>query len=204
MLDKFSGCNQVDLLLDPFLDNELSKEENEAVSLHLAECKQCQMRLQETKLVVGSLGNLPKLPLPRSLNYDWDALVAEKYPKKQPISLLQWPAKHTWAAAALVASILLLAIAFKYASQLSISTVAIKPGTNVYLLHHGDLDETSLNSSANRGVGTFDQSVSEAESKKGASTVDEELLAVYPADSSSFSEEVGIPTDEDGLYALKL
>jgi hypothetical protein len=41
-------------------------------------------------------------------------------------------------------------------------------------------------------------------SATGTSSDAVDLLALYPSDSNPINNELAIPTDEDGLYALKL
>ncbi len=196
MLDKLSDCSKFEGLLDSFLDEELSNEENTLVALHLADCRDCQRRLEETKLLVGKLKQLPRLSLPQALNCDWDRLVARQAEKKSPVALFMRPNSGFWPAAALAASVVLFLLVQRVLVHFSDATFGTNQAKIVALFQNKASNLSTAQSSA--------QAIGEEESNEHLTGSFEDLLAADPAESSSFSEEVGISTDEDGLYALKL
>lgn len=206
MLDNFSDCNKVEPLLDAFLDNELAKEEIKLVSSHLGHCKNCQTRVAETKLLVGKVKQLPLLTLPSALDCDWDALLAKTAGNRSS----KQPHVGLWPAAALVASVVLLLIVQRLLLDGAATRSATQSQSREGILINGQNcqgnSQTALSKQSSPiALGpNMRQAVREEGAKEHLASSFEDLLASDPAESSSFSEEVGISTDEDGLYALKL
>jgi Putative zinc-finger len=198
MLAESSNCNQVKPLLDAFLDKELDKDENKVVSAHLADCKKCQIKLDETRLLVDKVNHLSRLTLPRSLDCDWDTLIAQKIEQKSAVSLFKGSAT-VWTAAALAASVILLLLVQRLFVQFTDTTVASHSQVHGFGVDEVRQNVALINDKRTEGISGAHESL-----KEHLTAPYEDLLAADPAESSSFSEEVGISTDEDGLYALKL
>lgn len=55
-------------LLSPYLDNELSPEEQMNLETHLRECSKCQQELQLLKIIKSNLSEIEEKPLPKSFH----------------------------------------------------------------------------------------------------------------------------------------
>ena len=221
MLDQTTECSKVAPLLDAFHDGELSNEEKDAVATHLRSCEACQARLHEIEKLVVSLHGLPRLEMPHTLQLDWKALVerqadSEKTaPDSQPAVVKKEedkvipfaPAlKRRRAIAAVAAGLVVLAGAAAIISQNpmpspapSVADKPVLPGQNGSAQEHvaAPLIAAKENDGSKPGPAAGD---SQAVKNAGNG----ELIALYSADSNLVSEDIGIATDEDGLYALKL
>jgi hypothetical protein len=173
------------------------------VCSHIAECDKCHTRVEETKLLVSKVSSLPRLALPHALQCNWEQLVAKK---TNPLAnAWHWSSSGLWTAAALAAVAVLLLLAqqfFLHRSNLSVATNPVTHPSANQTTNIGNQVVASLDNKESTAPG---KQIGEQEgSKEHSAGAYEDLLAVYPTESSSFSEEVGISTNEDGLYALKL
>lgn len=210
MLDPSAECLEITPLLDGFHDNELPESEKQVVLKHLPTCEKCRGRLGEIESLVGSLRSLPRLEMPHSLKVDWSAYIdrhdnagkvtmsnAEPIKKMAdeskvvPISstrgIRKWRPVLTAAAGLVV-----LVVAASFLRHAPVTSVG--PSLADKLVPASPTEQQSspplVASNSNSG-----------HAQRG---VDGDLIALYSNDANLVSEELGIATDEDGLYALKL
>lgn len=62
-----SECSDVAGLLQPYVDAELSEEEQERVALHLSACRGCRAAVSEQSWVRATLRALPREPAPQAM-----------------------------------------------------------------------------------------------------------------------------------------
>lgn len=62
-----SECSDVAALLQPYVDAELSEEEQERVALHLSSCRGCRAAVSEQSWVRAALRALPREPAPQAM-----------------------------------------------------------------------------------------------------------------------------------------
>jgi anti-sigma factor RsiW len=212
MLDSSPDCLEITQLLDGFRDNELPESEKQAVLTHLPTCEKCQGRLREIESVVASLRSLPRLEMPHSLQVDWNAYIerhanagketmSNAVPIKKkieeanivPITSAGKLGKRRTLLAA-VAGLVLLVVAAGFIQHNVLTpagtSLADKPTPNSPIK-----EQTQAPLIASKGG---------ARQESGQRTVDGDLIALYSNETNFVSEDLGIATDEDGLYALKL
>lgn len=229
MLEPSPECLEIAPLLDAFHDGELPESEKPAVSSHLLTCEKCQGRLREIESLVVSLRNLPRLEMPHSLQVDWSAYIDRhvnagketmsnavpikkktEEPNVVPISSASGFSKKGKVLAA-VASLILLVVAAGVFWHNPLApkgpSLADKFGpsspTQALIASSVNSGQESP-SSANSGGAQVTRPHASVGVEPGQRTVDGDLIALYSNDANLVSEELGIATDEDGLYALKL
>jgi anti-sigma factor RsiW len=219
MLDQNPECSKIVPLLDAFHDGELADGEKDAVATHLHTCDSCQARLKEIEKLVASMHALPRLEMPHALQLDWKALLerrqdAEKpAPESQPVAEIQAEgkivpvdfAKGRRALVAVAALLVLLVCAatligqnLKPSNVPSIADNPVAPGESGSAQKRVSVPMIAARENAGSKAGNGAASQAAQDAGNG------ELIALYPSDTNLVSEEIGIATDEDGLYALKL
>ena len=61
------SCEEVTDLLEPFADGELALSDQEAVAQHVRGCTECQLHLEELRVLRGKLKRLPPYEAPAGL-----------------------------------------------------------------------------------------------------------------------------------------
>jgi hypothetical protein len=90
-------------------------------------------------------------------------------------------------------------------SQMSSQATEIASATNMIIPPSADTPQTELAPGVGQSSAQGEPYPEERESSAtGTSSDAVDLLALYPSDSNPINNELAIPTDEDGLYALKL
>jgi hypothetical protein len=229
MLDPSAECLEITLLLDSFHDNELPENEKQLVLKHLPTCERCQGRLGEIESLVGALRSLPRLEMPHSLKVDWSAYIdrhdnagkvtmsnAEPIKKMSeeskvvPISTIRgirkWRPMLTAAAGLVV-----LIVAAGFLRHAPVSPVGPSLADKLAPASPTEQQSSPPLVASNAGSGHEGSPVTPVirpHLGTGAQStqrgVDGDLIALYSNDANLVSEELGIATDEDGLYALKL
>jgi hypothetical protein len=233
MLDPNPDCSKIAPLLDAFHDGELPEADKQEVKAHLTTCEACPARLREIEGVVASLHGLPRFDMPRRLELDWNALLEkEEQPvgerqvvagaTSEPGQVVSIAAarkmsiRRAVVAAAAGLVVLVVAAGFMTRSQLPVP-IASMPDNNVQGLsiRRGDVplvaeklaDRHLVSQSPPDGSKPEQLTRREGRAPSNqavAKIVDSDLIALYSNDANLVSEELGIATDEDGLYALKL
>lgn len=66
-MNTIMNCERVETLLDDYIGNALSAEEQQSVSQHLAQCNDCRAMLKQLQDIVGEAAHLPPLTPSRDL-----------------------------------------------------------------------------------------------------------------------------------------
>jgi len=205
MVDQTSICEKFMPMLDAFYDGELSKEDNLTVSAHIKDCQNCRNHLHEVERIVASLKGLPRLQMPHELTVNWQSLIQTSTKPWWYLKLKQEKSSLL----ALAAAVILLVLAGSFLRLRSFSQFfsiadSQKQAAQEVVARKGDLGVGE----SNQVRRVVDQQVAQGKragvSYPNQQTGDGELLALYQNESKLASEELGIATNEDGLYALKL
>lgn len=215
MVDQNSQCSNITPLLDAFHDNELPQSERTQVAAHLETCQTCQVRLKEIDKLVTSLKTLSRAKMPHELKLDWSTIAAQSTDEEQEgaedlaatlpadkSNVVQIKSRSLFA----LSNPLMLSAAALVLLVLTALIFQVKPGHQSLLAVRPNPE---VNSSSTKSPGhtapLIARNTSTVKSSGGAQQVGNgDLLALYSNDSSLVSEELGIETDEDGLYALKM
>jgi hypothetical protein len=95
-------CEQLDLLLDAYLDRTLDVERRRELDDHLEGCASCRTAVAEMRLVLSAAGSLPKsITPPRNL---WPDVAARLVPRddRSPARAVAWTRWAPLAAAAVL------------------------------------------------------------------------------------------------------
>jgi hypothetical protein len=221
MSNQIPDCSELEILLDAFYDNELSQEEEALVSNHVKQCDPCQNKVKQIGQVAVSLRDLPRLSMPKELATDWEAIIrnAVDIPDKElvqeqaPVAekaldnvvpMMRASAKagqkFAWrrSLALPVAAATVLLVLATAGMQLRPTPTTLLDQTTQTPIEAASSQDPHSPKLALRSHS------SDAVSDVGTSNANGELLAVYSGESNLATEELGISTDEDGLYALKL
>ncbi|MBI2953171.1 MAG: zf-HC2 domain-containing protein [Chloroflexi bacterium] len=112
MLDRELRCYGITELLSPYLDGQVSEDERRQVEEHLPRCARCGRELQELRVTVQALRDLPVIAMPRSF-----ALAAQ--PRTLP-TFFPYLRNATFALAAMV---LTMFVASLYVQMTSVSSM---------------------------------------------------------------------------------
>ncbi len=178
-----SNCRSIIPLLDAFYDGEL--EERQVVLDHVRFCGSCQKRLDEIELVVLKLQSLPRLNTSRDWSGNFDLSLIKKDKPRLKVGLLL---------AGLAATITMLVVVGRFVIDKQNSSTVVLSDISKNQLKLSNLNRRALHDTGNRSVENY--------AITGQAN-DNEIATLFGNDQSS-SEELGITTDEDGLYALKL
>jgi anti-sigma factor RsiW len=195
MLDETTvDCAKLAPLIDAFYDGELSEAEKGKVAYHVHDCQVCQRRLNETEMLVGALQALPRLQMARDLQTDWEALAKKKFQTRGAFPRVFTPQHNSpvyrlyWVAAASLVLLILI-------SGLLLLNPINKPPT---VAERTAVKNPSAQISQQEAMGARGPALHEGEQTNAT------IWPLFSSDPSLVSEDLGISTDEDGLYALKL
>lgn len=206
MLNETFDCTKIIPLIDAFHDGELSEHDKDKVANHFQACPPCKARLRETETLVNSLRALPRLQMERDLQIDWDSVVQEKKQRQSTfadrISLIR--NKRLFVAAAALFVMLIAAGLIIHSSQPSATLmVADKSITDVNIIAgHPTSGKHVIQSLA--PTDAPESKRQQAMNRQNGDPTNGTLLTLFSSDPSPINEQLGISTDEDGLYALKL
>lgn len=98
-------CNDVENLTIDYLENSLPQEEKELVDLHLLNCANCRLAVEQSKLLLGMISQLPKEDSPENLRHSFEAMLQQEkrevsVSKSSKVIHLPWKRIMTVAAAA--------------------------------------------------------------------------------------------------------
>jgi len=225
-------CKEIEPLLDAYFDGELHAGELLMTKEHLGHCLDCQAKLAEIESVAQSVAGLPRLTSKGDVAEQILAKAIKMQPA-QKTSVFIFQRKEFLAAAAVVLLIGLLVqfmssptkLAKKSADMNVPEAVATKPGTpeifqskpmanssqgkTVALAGKEKQPETqSAGKKTQKGViASGNASVKPSASMERLPTATrstEDMLAFDYGYQPNLMEGMGIATDEDGLYALKM
>ncbi len=221
-----NNCQEIETMLDAYHDGEASAAEREIISQHIANCGACQHKLQQIQLLVSSLKSLPKISAPRDFGADLEGLLAKKpVPRKTVVRPLVWGSIGIAAAVALV--LVNLGTADMRAPVSGPSMARIPSTTSQEVAQQNaatpDQSEPGQESSRevipSRRINAIANSANSPQVKQTAQAglrAQQELasgdaaeddvtyVALNDGEQASATEAMGISTDEDGLYAIKL
>jgi len=189
-------------MLGAFRDMELTLDEAELVESHLSACAGCRAELEEIEKVVAALQSLSEVPvkdfadaIETRINQRLALEAAEQKPILSivPNNVRALPARSSssrsvWAAAAI------LLVGFVAAA-----TLAPRPAVEVAQVN------LPVQSSHTASVAYDPVHRGPARSAaKAAGPQAEDMVALYDEESTNNVTDVGISTNEDGLYAIKM
>jgi hypothetical protein len=186
------SCKDIELLLDSYYDKELSISEKAFVENHLANCADCQAKLDLTGRVVQAVQALPKLEMKFDLSERLDELIAQKSVTKKHDNLVSFKSNKLLISAA--AGIILLVIAFMASNTHHFSqSIKNNIATN---------KDNSVNTIAHVKQHLNIKPVISSKSKH----IDEpfEIAALTDNSDETLTDALGLATDEDGLYDIKM
>jgi TonB family protein len=79
------NCRKVKKLLSPYLDNQLSKKEQQLIQEHLNICPKCQQELKELKNLVSALKKMDSYPVPEEIMAKVDNYIQKKKETRRSI-----------------------------------------------------------------------------------------------------------------------
>ncbi|MBS1991416.1 MAG: zf-HC2 domain-containing protein [Cyanobacteria bacterium SZAS LIN-3] len=191
-------CTQVTEMLDAFRDMELELAEAEMVEAHLQNCADCSRELEAIERVVASLKSLPEVPVKdfadaieaRILAQSNTAPAAESptlslvSDKDNVRSLHQSPRR--------VSRLMLVAAAvLVLCGVIGLNSFAPQKPSEVARLPETDKSNFAT---ASHNLNT----------EEATAPLAEDVVALYDEDGGSNVSDVGISTNEDGLYAIKM
>jgi anti-sigma factor RsiW len=104
-----ASCEEVTDLLEPFADGELALSDQEAVAQHVRGCTECQLHLEELRVLRGKLKRLPPYEAPAGLA----SRIAEKLAgRREPVPRTAWSAWAMPVASHLAAALIGLAAGY--------------------------------------------------------------------------------------------
>ncbi|MBS1997645.1 MAG: zf-HC2 domain-containing protein [Cyanobacteria bacterium SZAS LIN-2] len=191
-------CTQVTEMLDAFRDMELELAEAEMVEAHLQNCADCSRELEAIEQVVASLKSLPEVPVKdfadaieaRILAQSNTAPASERptlslLSDKDNVRSLHQSPRRVSRVMLVAAAVLVLCgvIGLNSFAPQKPSEVARLPET-----HKSNFATASHN----------------LNTEEAAAPLAEDVVALYDEDGGSNVSDVGISTNEDGLYAIKM
>jgi|GEM_PF-2072880 len=218
-------CKEIEPLLDGCFDGELSASEMHTTKEHLGQCDDCQAKLKEIQSVSQALAALPKLNVKRDLA---ESILqkAQAKPSSEKNNVVLFKRKEFLA---VVAGVLLIGLLVQFLNQAPIK-VAEKPQeirSPEYLSQQSpeqiikqskpaqakskpaiasSTKDLKLAIKSNKPASKISpvQSHTTVEKLAIASRGTEDVLAFDYGYQPNLMEGMGIATDEDGLYALKM
>jgi len=190
-------CAAIQELLDAYYDGELPEAEHDQVASHISGCLDCDRSLGEISKVVDSLKQLPPPQMKIDVAADFDKILAAK---DKPVIF-----SRVWAFSIAAACALLLFAfhSFNGAVAPNPEVAATQAGVN-----HEEIAELPAAQPVKPSLGVQKATIiktrieSVPRSMVGR-TNPQDMIALNDNDPS-MAEELGITTDEDGLYAIKL
>jgi hypothetical protein len=232
MTEKKKLCSEMEPLLDSFHDKELDVGECASVENHLGECASCQSKLSDIERVAKSVAGLPRLEMDRDI--DIDSLLAERTVKDKSNVRIMWTAAAAAAAAVFLIVVLKVGyetgapiVASDHKNTVEQPQAPAKVDSQPAVIaqdvetvpdpNKGTADAGQLEKPSHPFVKRADRPVviaTKTEPGKQAEEVWEEQELAYDRQveiaflsdeiDDGFANAVGLDTDEDGLYVLKM
>ncbi len=206
-------CRAIEPLLDGYFDNELSPNELASVQSHLTNCDDCSGKLAEIVMVSKGLSSMPKVSLGKDLS---QAILLKAQAKPQTKGqVLTFKRMAIWAAAAC----LILGLSFQFLNKPAVkvsSLSGVEPAKVVPTQPVKVARTPSVRKLMQRKLAAAPQSnevapkpeakINQQQKQKTliAGSAHDEVLAFDDGYQPSLMEGMGMATDEDGLYALKM
>lgn len=210
-------CQEIEPWLDGLFDGELTADERQMTEAHVSQCADCRHKLAEIEAVSSQLAALPKLSLGRDLS----AEILKKAQAKPATNntVIFFKRKEVWAVAA--ACLLLgLTLSLWHHEPVTVSQVlpvksqaplVAKPDTDKVVATVQD-NQKKLDNQIKKVVkkDTIADAKKLVEKKYldktliASSAVSDDVLALDYGYQPNLMEGMGLATDEDGLYALKM
>ncbi|MBU6452031.1 MAG: zf-HC2 domain-containing protein [Cyanobacteria bacterium REEB67] len=201
-----ANCQQVSEMLGAFRDMELDLADVETVESHLLVCPSCREDLAAIEKVVASLQSLPDLPsrdfadlIEARINGAVNGAVSVQM---APV-ISAAPAEENVAAPAALVPVGGNVVAF---SRPRPRLVAFAAAATILLF--GLVAQFSLSPQGPVEVAQAPKPVvthlQKLESDKSSVPMTDDIVALYDEEGSGNGTDVGISTNEDGLYAIKL
>lgn len=206
-------CSEIELLLDAYHDGELFGEQFALVDEHLGQCPDCQRQLTEIKQVVSVLKDLPRLELSPDLEQKLDGLL-----EKKPQAVVLRPAFWTTVAASAAVCLLFFGVGALLKPNSSPKIAQTTPRVTLGpsprpIANYLPMDVPAKSDGKSEvSVKTPAKSTNQLAAVAGigktktAQAPDNrwEIASLLEEDRNTITESIGLATDEDGLYALKM
>lgn len=200
-------CQTIEPLLDGYFDNELSPSELASVQSHLTKCDDCSGKLAEIVIVSKGLSSMPKLSLGKDLS---QAILLKAQPQRKG-RVLTFKRMAMWAAAAC----LILGLSFQFLHK---PAVLVSSSSEVEPAKVGQAQPVKVSRTPSvrklmqrklAAVPPAKEAAVKTEQPQKQKTLiagsrHDELLAFDDGYQPNLMEGMGMATDEDGLYALKM
>jgi len=202
-------CAQAAEMLDAFHDMELEMADAERVEAHLANCSACRRELESIEKIVASLKALPELPTKdfadaieaRILSQAAATPQAETVaaPIAEPVAPLE-PARPVLTLVSNKDNVRSLSTAPRRSRFLAVAAAAVLLGGVLVISALGPKAPTEI---ARAPVAPVSD-IQTASSTVSISPLSEDVVALYDEEGGNNVSDVGISTNEDGLYAIKM
>ena len=193
-----SNCELIAPLLDCYHDGEVTSEEREQVESHLANCDGCKNELAQISRLSESLKGLPPLKLGDDFADRVEQLIlsghnsARRTENVLPIN----------SASGNVIPISSASLTHSGKSRLTSWLMAVAAVCAIALLAFQVMKGPSLHSNvAQTPAASKTRNIAQNSTDASKS---ETLVAISDTVQTNISEELGIKTDEDGLYEIKM
>jgi anti-sigma factor RsiW len=196
-------CLDIEPLLDGYFDNELQESESSMVKAHLFQCAHCSAQLAEIQVVSKGLAAMPRL----SLGKDLSPQIMDKLKSGKQGKVLIFKRKEVWAVAA---GCLILGLAFQFFSRTQVQVTEVplaKPVEKIAEKENVAPKVVATTVPAKQKTITPTSAVKDGNVKPRvliASSTNDDVLAFDYGYQPNLMEGMGLATDEDGLYALKM
>jgi len=209
-------CNQAAEMLDAFHDMELEMADVERVEAHLADCPACRRELEAIAKVVASLKALPEVPTrdfadaieARILSQSAAAISpSDSHSEVQPEVVTAPVAGQSRPALSLVSNkdnVRSITTAPRRSRLLAVAAAAVLLVGVLAMSALAPKSPSEIASVPVAPVSDIQTASSSGSSEKSISPLSEDVVALYDEEGGNNVSDVGISTNEDGLYAIKM
>jgi len=207
-------CSQVAEMLDAFHDMELELAEAEMVEEHLADCAACRRELDAIEKVVASLKSLPEVPVKDFADAIEARILSQAVapqieaatePVLKAVSLDDQSGRPALTVVSNKDNVRSLHAAPRRSSKLMLvaAAAALLCGM-VALSSLGPKAPTEIATAPVAPVSDIQTASSSGSSVRSVTPMSEDVVALYDEEGGNNVSDVGISTNEDGLYAIKM
>ncbi len=210
-------CQEIEPLLDGLFDGELSADEQQMTATHVNQCADCLIKLSEIEAVSNQLAGLPRLSLGRDLSAE---ILQKAQAKTSKNKVAFFRRKEVWAVAA---ACLLIGLALQFLNHQP-TTISEVPAEKKEVLSsmpkpdsarsEAEGEDASSKQAASKVAVAYavkpDKKKHPGQEFQGkpliasSAIAGDEVLAFDYGYQPNLMEGMGLATDEDGLYALKM
>jgi anti-sigma factor RsiW len=202
-----ANCQQISEMLGAFRDMELDLADVETVESHLLVCPSCRQELAAIEKVVASLQSLPDLPS-RDFADLIEARIIGGVKSGPALAVVPEPVATPFVAEVTPASSGLASVGGNVVAFSRPRSRLVGFAAAAAILLFGLVVQFSLSPQGPVEVAQAPRLVvapiRKLESDKNSVPMTDDIVALYDEEGSGNGTDVGISTNEDGLYAIKL